>query len=111
MLRRFARSGVLAFALFAAISAPLAAAKKFDPVATFDALAEKARQEWGVPGLAVVVVRDGRVLLAKGYGVRELGKPEPVDADTLFAAASTTKAVTCAAIGRASCRERVFVGV
>jgi len=52
-----------------------------------------------VPGLAVAVVKDGRVLLAKGYGVRELGRPERVDADTLFAAASTTKAMTAAAIG------------
>jgi CubicO group peptidase (beta-lactamase class C family) len=99
MFRRSALSGVLALALFAAISGPLAAAKKNDPVAAFDALAEKARQDWGVPGLAVVVVRDGRVLLAKGYGVRELGRPDTVDADTLFAAASTTKAMTCAAIG------------
>ncbi len=99
MLRRSAAPAVLAFALFAALVAPLAAARKSDPVAAFDALAEKARQDWGVPGLSVVVVRDARVLLAKGYGVRELGKPERVDADTLFAAASTTKAMTCVAIG------------
>jgi CubicO group peptidase (beta-lactamase class C family) len=79
--------------------APLGAAKRADPVAAFAALAEQGRVDWGVPGLAVAVVRDGRVLLAQGYGVREAGKPERVDADTLFAAASTTKAMTAAAIG------------
>lgn len=99
MLRRSASPAVVAFALLPLLVAPLAAARKGDPVAAFDALAEKARRDWGVPGLAAVVVKDGRVLLAKGYGVRELGGSDPVDADTLFAAASTTKAMTCAAIG------------
>jgi CubicO group peptidase (beta-lactamase class C family) len=70
-----------------------------DPAFEFDGLAAQARIDWGVPGLAVVVVKDGRVALAKGYGVRELGKAGAVDADTLFAAASTTKAMTAAAIG------------
>jgi len=93
----------LAVALFllplAADPTRAAVARPADPVARFDALAERARQDWGVPGLAVVVVEDGHVLLAKGYGVRELGRPERVDADTLFAAASTTKAMTTAALG------------
>ena len=59
-------------------------------VAAFDRLAEKARTDWGVPGLAVVVVKDGRTLLAKGYGLREQGRMDVVDADTRFAAPSTT---------------------
>jgi len=77
----------------------VAAHPAVDPVATFDALVARARTDWGVPGLAVTVVKDGKVLLAKGYGVREQGKPDLVDADTLFAAGSTTKAMTCVAIG------------
>lgn len=68
-------------------------------VAAFDRLAETARTDWGVPGLAVVVVKDGRTLLAKGYGWKEQGRMDVVDADTRFAAASTTKAMTAAAIG------------
>ena len=40
---------------------------------------------FSVPGVAVGVVKDGRLVFAKGYGVRELGRPESVDADTLFA--------------------------
>jgi len=63
-------------------------------VEQFDRYVESARQQWNVPGLSVVVVQDGKVLLAKGYGVRELGKSDPVDASTLFGAMSTTKAMT-----------------
>jgi CubicO group peptidase (beta-lactamase class C family) len=67
--------------------------------AKLDAYIEKARAEWEVPGLAVAVVKDGRVAFAKGYGVKEKGHSERVDADTLFAIASNTKAFTSAALG------------
>ena len=52
-----------------------------------------------VPGMAVAVVKDGKVVLAKGYGVRKLGEPAPVDAQTLFGIASNTKAFTATALG------------
>ena len=68
-------------------------------VAEFDAYVSKAVKDWKVAGLAVAVVRNGRVVFAKGYGVREAGKPEVVDTSTVFAIASTTKAMTAAAIG------------
>ena len=64
-----------------------------------DAYVESARNEWKIPGMSVVVVHDGKVLLSKGYGVRELGKTEPVDARTLFGVMSTTKAMTAVAMG------------
>ena len=78
-----------------AAAAPAAAA--FD-LAAIDREIAKAREDWQVPGLAVAIVKDGAVIHAKGYGVRELGKPEPVDADTLFAIASNSKAFTAAAL-------------
>jgi CubicO group peptidase (beta-lactamase class C family) len=53
--------------------------------------------EWKIPGLAVAVVRNDSVLVAKGYGVRELGKPDPVDEHTAFDAASLSKAFTATA--------------
>lgn len=68
-------------------------------VEDFDKYAEAARQEWKVPGMAITVVQDGKVILAKGYGVRELGKDTPVDAETLFGAMSTTKAMTAVTMG------------
>lgn len=63
-----------------------------------DAFIANARSEWNVPGLAVAIVKDGKVVHAKGYGIRELGKDAAVDADTLFAIASNTKAFTAAAV-------------
>lgn len=68
-------------------------------IQNLDAYIEKARQQWEAPGLAVAVVKDGKVLFAKGYGVRQLGKPEKVDGQTIFAICSTTKAMTAAAMG------------
>jgi CubicO group peptidase (beta-lactamase class C family) len=47
-----------------------------------------------LPGLAIAVVKDGKVILAKGYGVKEWGKSDPVDENTLFMIGSNTKAFT-----------------
>ncbi len=63
-----------------------------------DDYATKAGRDWNVPGFAIAIVKDDRVVFAKGYGVRELGKPAPVDDKTLFAIASNTKAFTAAAL-------------
>ena len=65
----------------------------------FDAYIEKSRLEWQVPGMAVAVVKDGKLIFAKGYGVRELGTKDMVDTQTLFACASTTKAMTAVCMG------------
>ena len=51
------------------------------------------------PGLALAIVKDDGVVVAKGYGVRKLGDPTPVDARTLFGIASNTKAFTATALG------------
>ena len=65
----------------------------------FDLYVENGRKQWEVPGLALAVVKDGKVIFKKGYGVRELGKPEAVNTETLFACASTTKAMTATCMG------------
>ncbi|MEZ4702938.1 MAG: serine hydrolase [Rhodothermales bacterium] len=52
-----------------------------------------------VPGIALAIVKDGQVVLTKGYGVRELRKPAKVDERTLFGIASNTKAFTATALG------------
>jgi CubicO group peptidase (beta-lactamase class C family) len=87
-----------ALALIAALGMRAAAAAQA-PLADLDAYVHKAMAQWKVPGLAVAVVKDGKVVLARGYGVRELGKPERVDADTLFDIGSNTKAFTAAVLG------------
>ena len=48
----------------------------------------------GVPGVSVGIYQDGQVVLAEGFGVRELGKAAKVDADTRYMIASNTKALT-----------------
>ncbi|MEO1245447.1 MAG: serine hydrolase [Pseudomonadota bacterium] len=63
-----------------------------------DATVERAMQAFSVPGVAVGVIKDGRILHAKGYGIRELGEPERIDGQTLFRVASNSKAMTTAAL-------------
>lgn len=66
--------------------------------ADLDAWVARARRQFDVPGIAVGIVQDGRLVFAKGYGVRSLARPGDVDAHTLFGIASNTKAFTAAAI-------------
>lgn len=68
------------------------------PVAEFDAYVARAVRDWRAPGLAIAVVKDDSVVFAKGYGVRDIGAPTPVDVHTRFAIGSTTKAMTVAAL-------------
>ena len=68
------------------------------PLEELDRTVEAVRRQFDVPGIAVAVVKDGQVVLARGWGVRELGRAEPVDADTLFAIASNTKAFTATSL-------------
>jgi CubicO group peptidase (beta-lactamase class C family) len=68
------------------------------PPPDFDRYVENALRTFDVPGAAVAIVKDGKVILAKGYGVRTLGKPDRVDSATRFGIASNTKAFTATAI-------------
>ncbi len=65
-----------------------------------DAYFSKAQKEWEVPGMTIAIVKDDTIVFAKGYGVRELGKPEEVDEHTLFAIASNSKSFTSAALAQ-----------
>ena len=64
-----------------------------------DRYCEKSRKEWNLPGMAVAVVRNDSVIMMRGYGVRTIGMPAPVDGGTLFAIASLSKAFTAASLG------------
>ncbi|NOZ45458.1 MAG: serine hydrolase [Chlorobi bacterium] len=59
---------------------------------------ENARKEWNIPGMAVAIVKNNEVILAKGYGVRDIRYPDKVDKNTLFGIASNSKAFTAACI-------------
>jgi len=69
-----------------------------EPPPDLDSYVARALKEFEVPGLAIAIVKDGKVALTKGYGVRRLGEPAPVDEQTLFGIASNTKAFTAAAL-------------
>lgn len=58
----------------------------------------KSMAEWGTPGLSIAIVSNDSIIYAKGFGVRELGKPDRVDENTLFAIGSQTKPFTTAAL-------------
>jgi CubicO group peptidase (beta-lactamase class C family) len=64
----------------------------------FEARVQQVMQSSGTPGMAFAVVEDGRVTLAKGFGVRRQGAAELVDANTLFLIGSTAKAMTASAV-------------
>jgi CubicO group peptidase (beta-lactamase class C family) len=63
-----------------------------------DNVVNRALTAFNVPGIAVAIVKDGKVILAKGYGVKSIQTNEKVDANTLFGIASNSKAFTSAAL-------------
>ncbi len=62
-------------------------------VDALDGIVGRVMDETGVPGIAVAVVYKDEVVAAKGYGVRKVGEPETIDADTVFQVASVSKPV------------------
>src|SRR5690606_34381130 len=72
--------------------------KKTTTEQQLDELLAKALEDYNVPGMAIAIVKDGEVVLSKGYGVRNVNRPEKVDDKTLFAIASNSKAFTAAAL-------------
>jgi CubicO group peptidase (beta-lactamase class C family) len=85
--------------MFAAlIASTVSGAQTNAPPSDLDAYVTRAMKTFDVPGIAVAIVKDGSVVFAKGYGVRKLGDPTPVDENTLFGIGSNTKAFTAAAL-------------
>src|SRR5688572_29588100 len=72
------------------------AADRFDGL---DAYVQEAMQKWEVPGLAIAVVKDDQLVLARGYGICQVGDDRAVTKDTVFSIASCTKSFTAAGIG------------
>jgi CubicO group peptidase (beta-lactamase class C family) len=68
------------------------------PPLDLDSYVARVLKTFEVPGLCVAIVKDGKTVLAKGYGVRKQGAPTPVDENTLFGIGSNTKAFTTAAL-------------
>jgi CubicO group peptidase (beta-lactamase class C family) len=72
-------------------------AERIEQLKTF---VDNARKAYDVPGVAIGLIDHDKVVFAGGLGVKEIGKPEPIDADTLFMIASNTKALTTLLLAR-----------
>lgn len=83
--------------LFVLLIVPALAAAQ--SAAAIDSIVARAIKTFGNQGAAIAVVKDGKVIVAKGYGVKKLGAPEGVGPDTRFGIASNTKAFTATALG------------
>ena len=93
--------------LFCALLAGPGPAQAADPLDGLDAYVAEAMRAWETPGLSIAVVEDGKVVLARGYGLRKLGGDAPVDADTVFAAGSISKTFTSATVAALIARDRM----
>jgi CubicO group peptidase (beta-lactamase class C family) len=83
--------------IFVLLLSPLLRAQTPE-AAAIDRMARSTMEAFDLPGLAVAVVKDDKVVYARGFGARESGRPEKVTADTLFQIASTSKAFTTTAM-------------
>ena len=69
-----------------------------EPFEGLNAYIQKSLKEWETPGLALAIVKNDSVIFMKGYGVTKMGESTPVTQKTIFAIASTTKAMTVACL-------------
>jgi len=94
------RSCLLALlVLVAGGEAAATVASKDAPLEGLDAFITEVMKEWKVPGLAVAVIHDGKLVLARGYGFRDVERKLPVTPHTLFAIGSITKSFTATGLG------------
>src|SRR2546425_6239356 len=67
---------------------------------SLDNYIQQGMKDWNVPGLAIAIVKDGKAVVIKGYGVRDIQSKEPVDENTLFMIASNSKLFTATALAQ-----------
>jgi CubicO group peptidase (beta-lactamase class C family) len=94
-LKRFV---IFFIALTSSLASAQSPASLTAPPADLDAYVASSMKTFDVPGMAVAIVKDGKIVVAKGYGVRRLGDSTPVDEFTMFGIGSNTKAFTTAAL-------------
>ena len=94
MFRKFALTCLLCVAVWLNTASAQAPAPAPNLDGQFDAIATKALDEFKIPGASVAVVKDGKVIYAKGFGYRDVDKKLPVTPDTLFAIGSISKSFT-----------------
>jgi CubicO group peptidase (beta-lactamase class C family) len=93
LLLAFSTAGAFAQSATAPVAAPAVASAW-----SLESEVNRTMKAFDVPGIAIAVVKDGKVVAAQGFGVRKLGEPAKVDARTLFEIASNSKAFTAASL-------------
>ncbi|HEY6505503.1 MAG TPA: serine hydrolase [Chitinophagaceae bacterium] len=74
---------------------------------SLDAYIKKGLKDWQLPGLSIIIVKDGKVVLMKGFGVKDITTNEPVNENTLFFIASNSKLFTGTALAQLEYRKRI----
>ena len=74
---------------------------------SLDSYIQKGLNDWNLPGLAIVIVKDGKVVWMKGYGIRDIDTKKPVDENTLFMIASNTKLFTGSSLALLETRKKI----
>jgi len=97
MMRR--QPAFLTALLLVALAPAVPAVAQAPELEGLDRRIERGLAEWEIPGLAIAVVHGDSIVLARGFGVRELGSREPVDERTLFAIGSASKPFAAATVG------------
>jgi CubicO group peptidase (beta-lactamase class C family) len=98
------------FLLLSALSGGVFAQTENTPAFIKDSLdiyVNQALKDWEIPGAAICVVKDGKVIVMKGYGVKEMGGTDPIDENTLFLIGSNTKAFTATAIAMLDAKKKL----
>jgi CubicO group peptidase (beta-lactamase class C family) len=67
---------------------------------SLDAYIQQGLKDWNIPGLSIAIVKDGKTVVMKGYGVKDVERKEPVDENTLFMIASNSKLFTGTSIAQ-----------
>src|SRR6185436_7976557 len=97
MMKKFATLKLIFSLIFLVNSGVLYAQNKFISD-SLDKYMDREMRRWNIPGVAISIIKDGKIIYMKGFGVREAGKPGKVDENTLFMIASNTKAYTATAL-------------
>ena len=98
-LKRSVRQLLLIFSCSLCVATSSAQSSSF-LTDSIDRYVEKGLKDWQIPGLAIVIVKDGKVVLMKGYGVKDIKTGERVDENTLFFIASNSKLFTGTALAQ-----------
>ena len=106
-----AAAGICIFAFWPAMAprkCPVQADEKIGKILpAFEEYANKEMTRWGIPGMAVSIVKDDKIVYAKGFGVKAIGTKDPVTENTVFQIGSTSKAFTAALVAMLVDQEKI----